>query len=236
MSFPPRYQNPEFDDFAENYDDALEKGISVSGETKEFFAKGRVDWLRHCLDRVCFPVRHVLDFGCGTGTGTPFLLGLPNVEQLTGLEVSSKSLAVARRLYGSARVHFHLCAEFEPAGEVDLVFCNGVFHHIPPAERAQALRYIFNALKAGGVFALWENNPWNPGTHYVMRRIPFDRDAIMLSACEARQLLGEQGFDIMRTDFCFIFPRALRLFRPLERVLNKVPLGAQYQILARRPN
>jgi hypothetical protein len=34
-----------------------------------------------------------------------------------------------------------------------------------------------------------ENNPWNPGTRYVMSRIPFDRDAIPLTPSAARHLL-----------------------------------------------
>src|SRR5262245_30751294 len=40
---------PQFDAFAENYDDALAQGIAVSGEQKEYFAQGRTDWLKGCL-------------------------------------------------------------------------------------------------------------------------------------------------------------------------------------------
>jgi SAM-dependent methyltransferase len=123
----------------------------------------------------------------------------------------------------------------EPRGEIDLAFCNGVFHHIPPAERAAAVAYLRAALRPGGVFALWENNPWNPGTRMVMRRIPFDRDAQTLSAPAARRLLRAGGFEIERTDFLFVFPRALRMLRPLERRLASAPLGAQYVVIARKP-
>src|SRR5207248_830247 len=96
------------------------------------------------------------------------------------------------------------------------------------------LAYVHRALRPGGLFALWENNPWNPGTRYVMRRIPFDRDAIVLSAREVRHLVEQSGFEVLRTDFLFIFPRALRWFRFLERPLSAWPLGAQYQVLCRR--
>src|SRR5437870_1900508 len=54
----------------------------------------------------------------------------------------------------------------------DLCYCNGVFHHIPPHERLGAARLIFRSLARGGHFALFENNPLNPGTRMVMRRIP----------------------------------------------------------------
>ena len=35
----------EFDDYATNYDSALNRGLSLSGEPKEYFAHQRVRWL-----------------------------------------------------------------------------------------------------------------------------------------------------------------------------------------------
>jgi hypothetical protein len=84
------------------------------------------------------------------------------------------------------------------------------------------------------VFAVFENNPWNPGTRLVMRRIPFDRDAETLSPPAGRRLLRSAGFEVLRTDFVFFFPRALHILRPLERRLARLPLGAQYLVLARK--
>lgn len=46
---------------------------------------------------------------------------------------------------------------------------------------------------------------------YVMRRIPFDRDAVPLSAPDASRLFHAGGFDILHIDFLFILPRALAL-------------------------
>jgi SAM-dependent methyltransferase len=122
-----------------------------------------------------------------------------------------------------------------PSESVDLAFCNGVFHHIPPAERAGALRWIRRVLRPGGVFALWENNPWNPGTRYIMSRVPFDRDAITITPPEARAMLRQEGFELLRTDFLFVFPAFLRWLRPIERLLIAMPVGGQYLVLARKP-
>jgi len=36
---------------------------------------------------------------------------------------------------------------------------------------------------------------------------------------------------ILRTDFRFIFPRALRALRKIEDVVYPLPFGSQYQIL-----
>ena len=236
MSSAPSYQNPEFDEFADSYDEALQQGLSVSGERKEFFAHGRVAWLQHRLQALSFLPKRVLDFGCGTGTAAPFLLALAGLEELIGVEVSAKSLVVARRLHGGPKAGFHLNTEFEPQGTIDLVYCSGVFHHIPLTERAGAVRYLFQALRPGGILALFENNPWNPGTRYIMSRIPFDRDAIPLAPPATKQLLRAGGFEIAGVDFLFFFPARLRALRFAERFLAKVPLGAQYQVLAVRPS
>jgi SAM-dependent methyltransferase len=224
----------EFDRYAAEYDAALAQGLAVSGEDKDHFARGRVEWLAGCLARLNARPARVLDFGCGTGSATPFLLGLNGITSLIGVDVSARSLDVARREQGGAQAHFQLFTEYTPGGAVDLAFCNGVFHHIPPADRASAVQYIHRALRPGGFFALWENNPWNPGTRLVMSRIPFDRDAITLTPPEARALVRTNGFEVIETDFLFIFPRALRWLRRFEPAVASLPLGAQYQVLCRK--
>jgi len=230
----PSLQPPEFDRYAGEYDAALARGISVSGENKDYFAKGRVDWLARCLTRLGEHPRQVLDYGCGTGSATPFLNDSFNVPALAGVDLSAQSIEIARRTYGSEQAKFLRLDDYKPEGRMDLAFCNGVFHHIPPAGRAQAVATILQSLKPGGLFAFWENNPWNPGTRYVMSRIPFDRDAITLSVIEAKRMLRAGGFEILRADFLFVFPRPLGWFRRFEPLLSGLPFGAQYQILCRK--
>jgi SAM-dependent methyltransferase len=225
-----------FDQYAADYDGALARGISVSGEDKEFFARGRIAWLAKMLRQKNLSPKAALDFGCGTGQAAPLLKEIIRAEKILGVDVSEGLLGVARRESGGSGIEFRALKNHQPAGEFDLAFCNGVFHHIPPAERAVAVNHVFRSLKPGGIFALWENNPWNPGTRYVMSRIPFDHDAITLSPPTARKLLGGGGFEILRTDFQFFFPRFLGWFRGLEPSLAKIPLGAQYQVLARKPD
>ena len=226
-------QQPEIDTFdahADDYTAALEQGIAVSGENKEFFAENRIRFLAKCVD---LPVRHVLDFGCGIGTATPFLRSLLSADSIVGVDTSRKSIETARKLHGSQSA-FRTLADYAPNGDRELAYCNGVFHHIPIDERAGAIDYVKRCLEPNGVFAIWENNAWNPGTRYVMSRIPFDQDAITLTAAQTRQLLIAGGFHILRTDYCFIFPGRLSFLRPIESCLTKLPIGAQYQVLARK--
>jgi SAM-dependent methyltransferase len=125
-------------------------------------------------------------------------------------------------------------SELEPSGGFEVAYCNGVFHHVEPEQRLEALGYVYRSLTAGGYFGFWENNPWNPGTRLVMRRIPFDRDAKLLTPAHARALLRRAGFEVLRTEFLFVFPRLLSALRPIEARLARFPVGAQYMILCRK--
>jgi SAM-dependent methyltransferase len=224
-----------FDSYASEYDAALEKGISVSGEDKDFFARARVEYLaKRLLNFYGYAPERVVDFGCGTGSAIPYFLQTFPKASIVGIEVSTKSIEIAKSLHKSDKVHFeHFDAQWSN-GSFDLVFCNGVFHHIPPDFRENALRKVWDALKPNGVFSFWENNPWNPGTRIVMSRIPFDREAETISPVAARRLLRKAGFSIMESTSAFYFPRILSLLRPLEGFLAKLPLGAQYLILAKK--
>jgi SAM-dependent methyltransferase len=224
----------DFDCYADSYDRALADGLAISGEGREYFAEGRVQWLADCLRRMGSAPSLVVDYGCGTGSTSPLLLDLLHAEKVVGLDPSIRSVEVARRDYGSERMQFFAVQEYQPIGAADLVYCNGVFHHIPPLERGSALQFIQRTLRPGGLFSLWENNPWNPGTRYIMARLPFDRDAIKLDTFESRRLVRSAGLSVLRTDFLFFFPRLLKSLRPIEKFVSALPLGAQYQILSQR--
>ena len=223
-----------FDEYAADYDTALNMGISVSGENKSYFAHGRVDWLARCLRAIGEHPRTAVDFGCGMGTTIRYLLDLLAVDAVVGVDASPKSLEIARKSCDSSRVRLTELADYCPEGHLDLAFCNGVFHHISPPERPAAVKLIHDSLRRDGLFSFWENNPWNPGTKYVMKRIPFDKDAITLSAPEACRLLSSCGFQVLRVDFLFVFPSLLSCFRRFEPRICKFPFGAQYQVLCRR--
>lgn len=224
---------PVFDAHAGDYDQSLERGLCLSGENKDYFARRRLQWLRHYLGAES-EVGRVLDYGCGTGSATPWFFESLHAAEVVGVDVSESSIAVARERHGSQQARFHTRTAFPPRADFDLAFCNGVFHHIEPTQRPTAIREVAGYLRPGGYFAFWENNPWNPGTHWVMRRIPFDADARKIFPHRARRLLRESGFAILSVSFAFIFPRWLSALRPLELPLSRIPLGAQYQVLCRR--
>jgi SAM-dependent methyltransferase len=223
-----------FDSHADDYEAALGQGLAVSGESAEFFARARVEWLAGRLRQQGVVAPAVLDFGCGTGIATPFFFELLGARSVVGVDESAKSLEVARRNHGRTGARFVLTAEHVPDASVDLVHCNGVFHHVPPRSRTEAARYVAACLAPRGRFALWENNPWSPAARYVMSRIPFDRGTVMVWPREARRLARAVGLVPRLVDYCFIFPRALKALRGSERYVSALPLGAQYLLLAEK--
>jgi SAM-dependent methyltransferase len=224
-----------FDDYAHDYDAALSRGLAATGEPKDYFGRGRVQWLSRRLQELSEQPRLIMDFGCGDGSTSELLLAMSKASSVIGVDTSEKSLQLASRKYGSARALFRPIAQYEPKAELDLAYCSGVFHHIPVSERASAVDYVYRSLRPGGIFSLWENNPWNPGTRYVMSRIPFDRDAITIPPPEAASLMQSSGFKILRRDSLFYFPRPLKWLRWIEPYLIRVPLGGQYHVLCRKP-
>jgi SAM-dependent methyltransferase len=221
-------------DLSDEYEAMLNQGIGLSGENMTFFQEGR---LRLLQERTLpyTPIRRILDFGCGLGNTSRRLSEIFPGSQVTGADTSTKILEAARIRNGGAAVHFSTVGDLESnPGGYDLCYVNGVFHHIAPQERPSAFALIHSLLRQGGMLGLFENNPWNPGARMVMARIPFDRDAQMISPAASARLLRQSRFNVLRVESLFFFPRLLSALRPAEPFLGWTRLGAQYLILAAR--
>lgn len=225
-----------FDAVAEDYDRELDRGLRLTGAGKDYFAEGRITWVERRLGLGRGRILEVLDFGCGTGSLLPWLRKVYPNAHYVGYDPSQASITVAQRRHADqGGVSFTSEAAGLKGRRFDLAFTNGVFHHIEPRDRPEALALVRASLKPGGHFAFWENNRWNPMVHLIMSRVSFDRDAHMLFPHQARGLLREAGFAVSSTDYLFVFPAALKPLRRVEPALAKLPLGGQYLVLAKRP-
>lgn len=221
----------EFDKFALSYNSHLNQSLRISGEDYTYLAEQRIQKLHlHLKKAGKGNIESLLDFGCGTGNFYKFAKEYFRDLKYLGVDTSIESIKIAQSR--NARLLFKTIDEYEPDNSFKCAYCNGVFHHIDPLERIDALRYIHNSLKNDGIFSFWENNPLNIGTRYIMHKNPFDKNANLVSYLEAVKLLKSVGFKIKSIDFHFYFPSKLNKLRILEFLLRKVPLGAQYQILA----
>lgn len=234
MSDPASTPSGSFDSYAEGYEEHLQRGLRLSGESSDYFATTRIRRISALLKVLDAPSDSVLDYGCGTGNATPILRKELSPGRIVSVDPSEQSIRTLLERHSGPDLTALPLHEHQPTAELDLCHCNGVFHHVAPDNRLQAARHVHDSLRPGGLFFFWENNPWNPATHVVMKLIPFDHDAIKVFPHQARRLLKQAGFTPILTHYHFIFPRLLAPLRRLEPLLRRLPLGCQYLVLAQK--
>ncbi|MCW0377062.1 class I SAM-dependent methyltransferase [Xanthomonas sacchari] len=228
---------PYFDKYADKYRDLHAHNIKSSGEDPDYFAAYKVRFIKDYVTRSGRenPSRF-MDFGCGVGGTIGHLVDHFPHTKLHGFDVSGESIALARETH--PKVQFSViegdCLP-EGGGPFDMALAACVYHHIQPAQRALWTKQVFNRLKPGGLFFIFEHNPLNPLTLKAVRECPFDDDAILLPKRESVHLMREAGFQDVRVDFIVFFPRMLAWMRPLERLMTKIPIGAQYAVIGHKP-
>jgi SAM-dependent methyltransferase len=229
-------QESEFDRFADEYRQTHAKNIRLSGEEPEFFAEYKVRNTRRAVDRSSLRVERILDFGGGVGNSIPFFRKWFPDAVLSCADVSAKSLEIARARFPEAAELLRIAGASLPVADAsyDLAFSACVFHHIAPAEHLVWLKELKRVVRPGGMLALFEHNPWNPLTVRAVRDCPFDVNAKLLSMPELKRKALAAGWSNVGHEFCVFFPRSLAALRPVERLLTRVSLGAQYALFALR--
>lgn len=225
----------EFDKFAEEYRDTHASNIGITGEGPEFFARQKIE----ILAKRCPGLRErdgvrILDFGTGIGNSLPFLREYFPKAEIVGLDVSRSSLSVAEhRFPGVAKLVHYSGGElpFEP-GTFDVVFSACVFHHIDHDEHVGLFERLRGLLRPDGRMVIFEHNPVNPVTRYIVATCPFDENAVLIPAGELKHRQAKAGFKRIDVTYTGFFPSALAALRPLEPMLSWAPIGAQYYTLA----
>lgn len=227
----------EFDKFADEYHAMHAASISASGEGPEYFAEYKAADLaheyEHCVGHGRKPLR-ILDFGAGSGGSMPHLRQHFPDAQLTGLDVSRRSLEIAETRFPQLAqfVHFDGANIPFPDDHFDVVFAACVFHHIDHDEHATLLKELRRVLSPEGMTIVFEHNPYNPLTLHVVDSCPFDENAHLIPAVKMHKHFDTAGFHGCRVRYRIFFPRFLRALRPLERWMTWLPLGAQYYLVA----
>jgi hypothetical protein len=90
-------------------------------------------------------------------------------------------------------------------------------------------------LKSGGRCYVFEHNPYNPVTRWVVARTPIDRHAILLSSREVCASLAVAGIRHIQVENLMFFPPKWRWAQPLEQALYWLPFGGQYMVFGEKP-
>ncbi len=185
-------EKSEFDNFAESYKDELNHPIrNIIGGEEDVFLKIKAEWfLRHLQYRPLkylstFDEIKLLDYGCGNGGFLRSLKILNFPGEIEGCDISGKMLEEAAKLWDSSKqlklqLILDHCTDF-PDNTYDIIVAVCVFHHISPPKRTKVLEEIHRILKPNGRFFLFEHNPINPLTQWIVRQTPMDKNAVLLN-------------------------------------------------------
>jgi len=243
----PGARHAEFDDYANGYDAGMDNPIArVVGNSADDFMNVKIDWLVSDLNRR--PIGGVgdlgslrlLDYGCGTGT---FLKNLyrrcPNAD-IRGCDISAEMIGEGIRNWETGPVpQFDVLTgeqlPYEDNSFKIVVTC-AVLHHVPIDQRAAIYQEASRVLAPGGRFYIFEHNPYNPLTAYVVRKTPIDANAILLTASECERGMDAAGLDDLMTRYLMFFPPRWKWPRRLESRIGRLPLGGQYVTVGQKPN
>src|SRR5690349_18413461 len=172
----------EFDKFVDEYDAMHSASIAAFGEGTEYFAEYKIrDIARECGRNggMTGAAPGILDFGSGNGGSVPYVHKYFPGARLTCVDVSQRSLEIARQRFPSFAqyVHFDGTHIPFPAEYFDIAYTTCVFHHIDHAEHVALLGELNRVLRPGGTLFVFEHNPYNPLTVRIVNRCPFDEHA-----------------------------------------------------------
>ncbi|MCF3627999.1 class I SAM-dependent methyltransferase [Thalassospiraceae bacterium LMO-SO8] len=220
----------EFDHHAHEYADSINQSIEFSGCDHAFFTALKATEISNLLDAAGMAAAPcVLDIGCGVGAIHPHLRAVRRDIDLVGVDVSQASIDLALQRcpdsrflrYDGRRLPFD-------DGTFDAAYAICVLHHVPPADRSAFTAELSRVVRPDGLGIVIEHNPLNPVTRHVVNTCDMDRNAILLRSGECTGLLEGAGFAGVDTRFIAFLPFKSTWARSVERLMARVPLGAQF--------
>ena len=244
----PGDERAEFDAYAADYQGGVEHPLKrfLGGSLKNFL-EVKVQWLLKDLAR--HPVRSaarpedlkLLDFGCGTGEFLQLLRSHGFPGHLEGCDASEGMLGEAvRRWREGERPLFHVAGlkHALPFADdsYDVIVACCVFHHIGVSRRQEICRELLRIIKPNGRLVIFEHNPHNPLTRFMVRRTPIDRHAALVTPSDMRHAVVSVGLTHARSASLLFFPPRLTWLRNTEEWLAAIPLGGQYACVSEKPS
>jgi len=219
-----------FDEVADTYADQLQTALGVFGGESEYFARYKVELLSRTLKDLS--VTTVLDYGSGIGSSIPYLKVFFPSARISASDLSSESLNRLKTEHPEVSI-------IQPSDlhgyRFDLVFLSSVVHHMPVDSRIAEVGKVLALVQPGGYICVFEHNPFNPFTRWIVSKCEFDEGVVLVSKRQLGNLFTRQqeSFDF-RAGYCMFFPPALKRFTFLERFIRWLPLGGQHFLLGQR--
>ena len=225
-----------FDEFSKDYEQIHNKNIRISGESSDYFSKYKIKVLNNFyLKNKINKDINFLDLGCGIGKIEHCIFSYFPKIRVYGIDPSADSIKIASSQNGKTLFSTYDGKKIPFKDNFfDAILLSCVLHHILPDDREQILRESLRVLKKTGHLFIFEHNPFNPLTRYIVKTCAFDKDAHLLNKRNCVNVLKNLGFSIKETKYIVFFPKILRLLRKFEEKLGNCPLGAQYFIASQK--
>lgn len=225
----------DFNKYADNYKNEIEKSICFSGQTVDFFTEIKAQLILRLAEKLGGDITklNVLDVGCGIGQTDSFLVN--RFHMLYGIDIASAAVERARTVNPTVdyKVYdgFHLPFN---EGTFDIVITICVIHHLRFTQRNNFISEMKRVLKNGGLIMIFEHNPFNYFTRHAVAGCEFDKDALLISKPELKKILYEHLLSIADEGYIIFFPFRGNVFRFVECGLKRLPLGAQYYLITQK--
>ena len=220
----------EFDEYANKYVDSVQSSIDFSGISHNFFIEYKANNIVELIKNYGNIERlKVLDLGCGTGLIDSYLQ--ESIPNLHGCDISSDSINKAKATNPSVVYNSYdgINLPYDD-GNFDVVFTVNVMHHVNPIERKRFVNEALRVTKKGGLFIVFEHNPYNPLTRRAVRNCPFDEGVVLLTQNDLINLVDRDKAFEKDKSYILFFPFSGNLVNRVEKQLSWLPLGAQYYV------
>jgi ubiquinone/menaquinone biosynthesis C-methylase UbiE len=232
----------EFDDYAAEYDAGMDNAVKgLLGDSADAYIGVKLNWLLRRFPDLRDKASdfRLLDYGCGAATMLRLIAEADLHLDLSGCDISSGMLQEASRRWPDSTPRPDLQVQNGARtpyvdGAFDLILISAVLHHVLPEDRPDVYAELYRVARSGAHLVVFEHNPLNPVTRYVVAHTPIDRNAILLRAAEVTSSLSQAGFRDVNTGYLMFFPPRLGTLAGLEPALSWLPLGAQYAVVGHK--
>lgn len=227
----------EFDEFASNYLNMLKNPLrNFVNSNNEYFVEAKTKLIKRIINAQFLSDRkiNIVDVGAGIGIFEKFLQD--RKINIFGLDLSYKMVRVASKVntisqggYCQANaIHLPLPNDF-----ADIVFASCVIHHISDHIRANFIKDMYRICKPGGRMIIFEHNPYNLLTQFVVKTTPLDNNAILTTS---KEIIGL--FNLLKINnliVCYFLYGSHKIDGFIYESLNfmkSIPFGGQFYIEA----
>lgn len=225
----------DFNNFQNNYEKELERAIAFSGQDVNFFTQVKANLLIKLASKYLGEIseKKIIDIGCGIGLTNKILA--PHFKNLFAVDIA-KDLIEKAKSQNPTIQYFHYDGHVLPFpdGKFDLAFTICVMHCLPVHEWTHYIKEISRTVKKGGFLVVFEHNPLNPLTRYVVNRCSLSVGANLVLPSKLKKTFLDCELTPIEKKYFLIFPWEFKWLKNFEKLVSFIPFGAQYFMVGKK--